>query len=190
MTDAIARTVAAYRADGDMGRLHERLIAAIDVATADALVIAVEPYRDLPEVAGPVYERIVAEQPTNARALVILATAYWLAGRGPDVVGALAARALAADQTHRGAWHLWALTESRPRQRVERWRAVVARFTDDDLAKANLADNAASLAGAEHDAAALALAIETYETLLADANEPEQRAALDRALVTLRGWRV
>ncbi len=147
-------------------------------------------YRDVPEIAGPLYERVVALQPTNARALVALANAYWLTGRGPEVVGALAARALAADQGNRGAWHLWALTESAPRQRVERWRAVVARFPEDDLARANLADNAAALAGAEHDPAALGLAIETYTALRHRATHPDQIAALDGALSTLRSWRL
>ncbi len=187
---ALERVVADYRADGDVGRLHTGLRALLEDAAADALVAAVEPYRDIPEVAGPVYERIVTEQPGNARALVILANAYWLTGRGPDVVGELAARALAIDQTNRGAWHLWALTESRPRQRVERWRAVAARFPDDDLALANLADNAAGLAGAEHDPAALALALETYAALRARAQHPAQQAALDNAIGVLRGWRL
>ena len=151
---------------------------------------AAAPYRDVPEIAGPLYERVVALQPANARALVALANAYWLTGRGPEVVGALAARALAADQGNRGAWHLWALTESAPRQRVERWRAVVARFPDDDLARANLADNAAALAGAEHDPVALGLAIEMYTELRHRATHPDQIAALDGALSTLRNWRL
>jgi hypothetical protein len=86
-----------------------------------------------------VYERIVAERPTDARALVILANAYWLAGRGPEVVGDLASRAIAADPTNRGGWHLWALTESNPRRRTDRWLQVSRRFPGDDLAKANLA---------------------------------------------------
>jgi hypothetical protein len=187
---ALARAVADYRADENVGRLHAALMALIHSATADTLVTAVEPYRDIPEVAGPVYEHVVLQQPGNARALVILANAYWLTGRGPEVVGELAARALAIDQTNRGAWHLWALTESRPRQRVERWRAVTARFPDDDLALASLADNAASLAGAEQDPAALALALDAYGTLRSRAQHPAQRAALDQALGVLRGWRL
>jgi hypothetical protein len=67
---------------------------------------------------------------------------------------------------------------------------VAERFPEDELAKANLADNAASLAGAEHDREALALAIETYESLLATATRPDQREALERAIGTLRGWRL
>ena len=94
------------------------------------------------------------------------------------------------DPANRGAWHLWALTESDPRQRTRRWLQVTKRFPDDQLAKALLADNAASLAGAEHDDEALVLAIATYEDLLAAADRPEQRAALEHALTTLRRWKI
>jgi hypothetical protein len=179
-----------YRASANVTHLHLRLAALSTGATPESLATAVEPFRDIPEVAGPIYERIVAAQPANARALVILANAYWLAGRGPDVVGELAARARAADPTNRGAWHLWALTEPSPRHRVERWRKVCQTFLDDDLARANLADNAASLAGAEHDPAALQLALETYGELRARATHPQQQAALDQAITTLRTWKV
>ena len=185
----VARAVAAYRDGADVAILHERLAALMTGAPPEALADAVEPFRDIPEVSGFVYERIVAERPIDARALVVLANAYWLAGRGPDVVGELATRAIAADPANRGAWHLWALTESNPRQRTERWRQVTARFPDDDLAKAVLADNAASLAGAEHDYEALDLAVETYESLLTRARHPQQRAALETAIATLKGWK-
>jgi len=186
---AIAAAVAAYRDVADVSALHERLASLMAPATPEALAAAVEPFRDIPEVGGFVYEKIVAERPHDARALVILANAYWLAGRGPDVVGELATRAIAADPANRGAWHLWALTESNPRMRTDRWRQVTARFPDDDLAKAILADNAASLAGAEHDYEALDLAVDTYENLLARAQHPQQRAALETAIRTLKGWK-
>jgi hypothetical protein len=186
---ALADAVAEYQRSASVPQLHERLAALTAAATPDALVVAVEPYREIPEVAGPVYERIVAERPGDARALVILANAYWLAGRGPDVVGELATRALAADPSNRGAWHLWALSESDPRARTARWQQVVSRFHDDDLARANLADNAASLAGAEHDYEALDLAVATYEQLWARSPNAEQRAALEKALTALRGWK-
>lgn len=136
------------------------------------------------------YERIVAERPDDAHALVDLANAYWLSGRGPEVVGALAARAIAADATHRGAWHLWAISESSPRERVARWHDVSSRFPDDDLARANLADNAAALAGAEQDAGALALAISTYEAMLTTATREEERTALTQAIATLKEWKL
>ena len=126
----------------------------------------------------------------DAQALVVLANAYWLTGRGPDLVGELANRAIAADATNRGAWHLWALSESEPRQRLARWQQVVARFPADDLARAALADNATSLAGAEHDYDALDLAIESYERLLETATTDPQRQALTTALTSLRNWKL
>jgi tetratricopeptide (TPR) repeat protein len=186
----IARAVDEYRDSNNFAALLERLLALSATAELDALIAALEPYRHIPEVSGPVYERIVAERPNDARALVILANAYWLTGRGPDAVAELATRAIAADPNHRGAWHLWALTEPDQRARVTRWRQVAERFPDDELAKANLADNAASLAATERDADALQIAIRTYESLLSTASHPEQREALERALSTLRGWRL
>ena len=137
----------------------------------------------------PELERNVAENPGDARALVALANHYWLIGSGPEVVGELANRAIAADPANRAGWHLWALSESDPRKRVTRWQQVSARFPADDLAKANLADNAASLAGAEHDYDAVDLAIFTYEELLSTAVISEQRAALETAITTLRKWK-
>jgi len=91
--------------------------------------------------------------------------------------------------TNRAGWHLWALAESNPRERVARWQQVSQRFPEDQLAKANLADNAASLAGAEHDYQAVDLAIDTYEELLATAEHPDQRSALEKAIKTLKGWK-
>lgn len=186
----LAAAVDEYQIHGNPTHLRARLRDIAAAATPDALIAAVEPYRQIPEVAAPMYEQIVEAQPANARALVILANAYWLTGRGPDVVGDLANRAIAADATNRGAWHLWSLSESDPRQRVARWQQVVTRFPSDDLARAALADNAASLAGAEHDIDALNLAIQTYEQLLATAGDPAQREALDTALKSLRSWKL
>lgn len=182
--------MSAYRDDANVAALHARLADIVADAPADDLIAAAEPYRDVPEIAGPLYERVVADQPNNARALVVLASAYWVHGRGPEVVGELAARAMAADPENRGAWHLWALTESSPRARVQRWQQVSRRFPEDDLARANLADNAASLAGAEHDPVALALALETYTTLRERATVDAQRTALDQAITTLKSWRL
>ena len=137
----------------------------------------------------PGLEKAVSESPNDATTLVALANAYWLTGRGPEAVGELASRAIAADPSNRAGWHLWALSESDPRQRVTRWQQVSSRFPKDDLARANVADNAAALAGAEKDYDALDLAIATYEELLATAEHREQREALDTALRNLRGWR-
>lgn len=134
-------------------------------------------------------ERAAAERPYDAQALVALANAYWLSGHGPDVVADLASRAIAADPENRAGWHLWALSEPDPRARVTRWQQVSARFPADDLARANVADNAAALAGAEHDYDALDLAIVTYEQLLTTADRPEQRDALDTAIRNLKGWK-
>jgi hypothetical protein len=187
---ALADAVAAYRDDSDIAVLFDRLSVIADSADPEVLMAAVEPYRESPEVAGPVYERVVAARPTDARALVILANAYWLSGRGPDTVEALATRAIGIDPDHRGAWHLWALSERSPRQRVARWRQVSERFPADELTLAALADNAAALAGAEYDRDALALAIRAYESLLAMARRPEQVAAVTHALDTLRQWRL
>ena len=134
-------------------------------------------------------EKAAADAPNDARAIIALANAYWLSGRGPEVVGDLASRAIAADPANRAGWHLWALSESDPRQRLGRWQQVSGRFPEDDLARANVADNAAALAGAEHDYDALDLAIATYEQLLSTAKERDQREALDSAIRSLRGWK-
>lgn len=185
---ALADAVNAYEASGNVGALMERLHHLREGATPDALVAAAEPWLHMPEVAGPLYERVVDHQPNNARALVILANAFWLSGRGPEVVGELASRALAADPENRGAWHMWALTEANQRDRTVRWLQVTQRFPGDMLAKAALADNAASLAAAEHDREALDLAIGAYEELWNNSPTEQQRAALETALSTLRNY--
>lgn len=188
---AVAAAVKVYRGDADIARLLATLDAVCAETTDVAeLVAAVEPYRELHEVAGPVYERVVEREPENAGALVALANAYWLTGRGPDVVGDLAARALAADSSNRAAWHLWALTEPSPRGRMNRWHQVTERFPDDKLAHAALADNATSVASAENDPVALKLALGTYEMLMAEATEARERASLSAAIATLRKWSV
>jgi hypothetical protein len=187
---ALADAVGQYEATGNVGALMARLHELRDGVMPDALVTAAEAWLHMPEVAGPLYERVVEEQPTNARALVILANAYWLSGRGPEVVGELASRAIASDAHNRGAWHLWALTESNQRDRTIRWLQVTQRFPDDPLAKAALADNAASLAASEHDREALAMAIEAYEDLWALSPTEQQRAALETALTTLRNYKI
>ena len=137
----------------------------------------------------PDLERTAAERPNDAQALVALANAYWLSGHGPDVVADLASRAIAADPENRAGWHLWALSEPDPRARVTRWQQVSGLFPADDLSRANVADNASALYGAEHDYDALDLAIVTYEQLLSTADRPEQRDALDTAIRNLKGWK-
>jgi hypothetical protein len=184
----IRAAVDEYRDSNDFSVLLDRLLAISAAADLDALIAAVEPYHDIPEVAGPVYERVVAERPEDSRALVILANAYWLTGRGPDAVGDLASRAIAADPGNRGAWHLWALSESSPHERMTRWMQVTTRFPEDELAKANLADNAASIASTDRDREALQIALHTYRSLLRTATRPEQRQALEEAIGVMEGW--
>lgn len=187
---AVAGAVQQYRHDGDIAVLLERMKELSIAADPDVLVAATAPYHDLPEVVIPAYERVVRARPNDAQAMVVLASAYWLTGRGSDIVGALATRAMAADDANRGAWHLWSLSESNPRGRVERWQQVAERFPADQLARAALADNAASLAGAEHDPIALDLAVRTYEGLWAEASRDEERRALEESIAKLKGWKL
>ena len=188
--DAVSGAVQEYRRDGDIGALLERMQELSNAADPDALVAATASFHDLPEVVIPAYERVVGARPKDAQAMVVLANAYWLTGRGADVVGALASRAIAVDAGNRGAWHLWSLSESNPRARVERWQQVAERFPADQLARAALADNAASLAGAEHDPMALDLAVKTYEGLWAEASRDEERRALEESIAKLKGWKL
>jgi len=185
---AVSAAVQEYRQDGDIAALLDRMKVLSSAADPPALAAAAAPFHDLPEVVIPAYERIVAARPSDAQAMVILANAYWLTGRGADLVGALATRAMAADAGNRGAWHLWALSESNPRARMERWGQVAERFPADQLARAALADNAAGLAGAEHDPLALDLAVRTYEGLWAEASRDEERRALEETIAKLKGW--
>jgi hypothetical protein len=187
---SLAAAVQEYRQQGDIGALLDRVKALARTTDPEQLLSAAAPFRDLPEVVIPVYERVVDVRPDDAQAMVVLANAYWLTGRGADVVAGLASRAIAADGTNRGAWHLWALAESNPRARTERWQQVAERFPADQLARAALADNAASLAGAEHDPLALDLAVRTYEGLWAEASRDEERRALEETLEKLKGWKL
>lgn len=189
-SESIGDAVARYDRDQNLGALLDALRDVAKGADLDALIAAADSFRDRPEVVMPVYEHVVAQRPHDPHALVTLANAYWLTGRGPEVVGDLASRAIAADPAHRGGWHLWALAESNVRARMERWSEVASRFPADQLARAALADNAASVAGAEHDPLALDLAIRTYEGLWQEAPTPTQRRALEEALDTLRSWKL
>ena len=190
LQDQIATALALYESDDNLGALFDTVRALAKTTEVDSLIQAAEAFRDRPAIVIPVYEHVIAQRPDDARALVTLANAYWLSGRGPDVVGELASRARAADPANRAAWHLWALAESNVRGRVHRWRQVTERFPQDQLARAALADNAAGLAGAEHDPLALDLAVATYEGLLEEAETPTQRRALEQTLDTLRGWKL
>lgn len=186
----LASYVEAYHRSGDVGILLDQLRALAKRTPPDQLKTLAHDYREMPEVVIPLYERVVAALPADAQAIVVLANAYWLTGRGPDVVGSMAARAKAIDADNRGAWHLWALAEADLRKRVDRWHEVTRRFPADQLARAALADNATSLANDEQDAVALKLAIATYESLLAESTQTAQRLALEHTLQTLRAWRL
>lgn len=190
LATALAAAVEDYHTQRDVGAFLDRVKAITNGADPDLLLAAAAPYRDLHEVVIPVYERVVEARPADAQAMVILANAYWLTGRGSEVVGALASRAIAADARNRGAWHLWALAEPDPRARTERWQRVAGEFPADQLARAALADNAASLAGAEHDPLALDLAVRTYESLWAEASRDEERRALEETIAKLKGWKL
>lgn len=185
---ALATAVEEYHRQGDVGALLDRVRALAVAGDPDALIAAAAPFRDLPEVVIPIYERVVAVRTGDAQAMVVLANAYWLTGRGAEVVGALARQAIAADDSNRGAWHLWALSESDPRARMERWELISQRFPADQLARAALADNAASVAGAEHDPLTLDLAVRTYEGLWAEASRDAERRALEETIAKLKGW--
>jgi cytochrome c-type biogenesis protein CcmH/NrfG len=184
----LASLVESYHRSGDVGVLFDQLRALAKRTSPALLKSAVQPYREMPEVVIPIFERIVADFPDDAQSMVVLANSYWLAGRGPDAVGALASRAKEIDPSNRGAWHLWALAESSVRRRVERWLEVTKRFPADQLARAALADNATSLASDEDDPVALKLAISTYEGLLAETKAVAQRLALEETLKKLREW--
>jgi len=186
----LAAAVHEYRQHGDVGALLDRVKEVARDAAPESLASAAAPYMDLPEVIIPVYERIVEARPSDAQPMVVLANAYWLTGRGTDVVGELAERAKRVDAGNRGAWHLWALAESDPRERMERWRMVTEHFPADQLARAALADNAASVAGAEHDPLALDLAVRTYEGLWAEASRDDERRALEESITKLKGWKL
>lgn len=188
--EALAAAVQLYRQQGDVGALLDRVTALARTADLDELRAAALPFHDLPEVVIPVYQRYVDARPDDAQAMVVLANAYWLTGRGADVVGDLARRAIATDATNRGAWHLWALSESDPRARMERWQQVADNFPADQLARAALADNAASVAGNEHDPLALDLAVRVYEGLWAEASRAEERLALEETIEKLKGWKL
>jgi hypothetical protein len=185
----LASYVDAYQRTGDLGVLLDSLKAVAKQFSPDALKAAAKPYQQMPEVVIPLYERIVSVSEDDAQAMVVLANAYWLSGRGPDAVDRLATKAKSVDPNNRGAWHLWALAEPTVRKRVDRWMEVTKRFPQDQLARAALADNAVSLATDEDDPVALKLAIHIYEGLLAESTQTAQRLALEETLKKLRSSR-
>jgi hypothetical protein len=188
--DRIAAAVESYRQHDNLGVLFDDLRKLARETPPELLIEASLPFRDLPEVTIPIFESVAERLPQDAQSIVVLANAYWLSGRGPELVGRLAMRARELDPSNRGAWHLYALSESEPRARMERWREVTVQFPSDQLARAALADNAASVAGAEHDPLARDMAVLTYESLLAECTDSAQRKALSQTIKTLRSWKL
>jgi hypothetical protein len=186
----LAAIVEDYRHHDNLGALFDALRALARETSPEDLIAISRPFRDVPEVVIPLFESITERSPDDAQSKVVLANAYWLTGRGPETVGRLAERARELDAENRGAWHLYALSESDPRARMDRWREVTLKFPSDQLARAALADNAASVAGAEHDPLALDLAVATYESLLREAKDSEQKRALKETIATLKKWRI
>jgi tetratricopeptide (TPR) repeat protein len=187
---AAAALIEQFRRDSDVAALQAGLRSLLYDWPVAAIMELAHAYGDEVEVAIVLYELVLAREPSNASALVRLGNAYWLAGRGPDAVAKLASEAIQYDPNNRGAWHLWALAEPDLRSRIARWEQVTKRFPGDDLALAALADNAAALAGAEHDREMLSFAIGKYDELLARCNVAEQRAAVQAALDALRSWQL
>ena len=185
-TSELAACVDAYQRTGDLGTLFDQLKALARRTAPEELKSAARPYQDMPEVMIPIYEQVVTNSPGDAQAMVVLANAYWLTGRGPAAVNELAVRAKTIDPSNRGAWHMWALAEPDLRKRVDRWLDVTRAFPSDQLARAALADNAVSLATEQDDPVALKLAINTYEGLLAETKQTAQRLALEETLKKLR----
>src|SRR3982751_4768366 len=103
---ALDAAVQEYRQNGDVGALLDRVKAAVREAPPEALGPAAAVHMELPGGVIPGYERIVEPSPMEAQPMVVLANAYWLTGRGADVVGRLAERAKSVDDGNRGAWHL------------------------------------------------------------------------------------
>lgn len=189
ITQAVDRVVSPDPSASNHAALNAAIRAATRDAAPDDLYAAAEHFRERPDIAAPLLEDVIDAQPNNSRAMVRLANCYWMLGAGPQPVADLASRALAIDPGDRAAWHLWALAEESPRQRVQRWQQVAERFPEDNLALANVADNAASVAGAEHDYEMVDVAIAAYETLKMRARRPQEHEAVSRALDTLRAWR-
>jgi hypothetical protein len=186
----LATIVEDYRQHDNLGALFDGLRDLAREVAPEVLKEISRPYRDVPEVVIPIFESVTERLPGDAQSIVVLANAYWLTGRGPETVGRLAQRARDLDSENRGAWHLYALSEPDPRARMERWREVTVKFPSDQLARAALADNAASVAGAEHDPLALDLAVATYESLLEDSKNAEQKRALKETIATLKKWKI
>src|ERR1051325_9017948 len=90
LSDSLFAALEKYRRDDDLGSLLDCIAQHTANATADELLNAASRFADVPEVSIPLYERIVSVRPNDAQAMVVLANADWLTGRGPEGVGELA----------------------------------------------------------------------------------------------------
>ena len=182
--------VESYQQSGDVGLLFDQLKALAKRTAPDALKQAAQPFRDLPEVVIPLYERIVADSPNDAQAMVVLANSYWLTGRGPDAVEQLASRAKAIDRA-----------ESRRLAPLGAGRSRICESASIVGSKSRSAFRATNSRAprspttprvwrtTKQDPVALKLAIATYEGLLAETKQTAQRLALEETLKKLRNWR-
>jgi len=137
----------------------------------------------------PSYERIVADRQADAQAMVVLANAYWLTGRGPGPVEALAVRAKEIDPMNRGAC-ICGRSPNPTCENASSGGSPSPRVPSDQLARAALADNATSLRMTSKIRLRSSSRSPRMRVLLAEAPGTAQRLALEQSLKTLRGWKL
>ena len=89
--EQLESALASYDKDDNLGTFMDAVRGIAKSASIEELIALAAPYTEHHEVIIPIYEHITAQRPNDAKALVALANAYWLTGRGPDVVGELEA---------------------------------------------------------------------------------------------------
>src|SRR5689334_11750731 len=82
----LAQVVEEYRRTANIGTLVDRVRALASRTDPEKLARVARAYVNMPEVVIPAFEHIVAKCPGDAQAMVVLANAYWLTGRGTEVV--------------------------------------------------------------------------------------------------------
>ena len=126
---------------------------------------ASQPFRDMPEVVIPALRaNRRSTRPTDAQAMVILANAYWLTGRGPDAVEQLAVRAQGdrPDQPRRlASLGAHAGRPAQTRRPLARGHEAISRPTNSRAPRSPTTPRASRTT--KHDPVALKLAIATYE---------------------------
>ena len=175
----LAQIVEEYRVTANIGTLFDRVRALAALADPEQFLEAARPCHDMPEVVIPAYEHIVAARPQDAQAMVVLANAYWLTGRGADVVGELAPRAHRRRRAQSRRVAPLGAVRTELRASASSAGGGFAALSRGPARARALADNATSLAGAEHDPAALDLAIvDVRESCSRKRHVRKQRAAL------------